>query len=188
MKNLSNYLIVSLMITAFIGGALFGYFITPTYKQTMYEKEDMGLGLADKFIDLRYLNKMATHHMGAIELAKQISGKTDNKDIEELSKEILANEPKLIEELKGWKIAWYKDSGEFRSPVVPQLGTKDEKIDLRFLNALIAHHEEGILMAKEIKTKSSRNEVLNNADAVQKFLEGSLVILKGWREKWFGIK
>lgn len=188
MKTISIYLTLSLMIIGFIGGSLFGFFITPTYQKDMYEKEEMGLGKADKYVDLRYLNKMATHHLGAMELARQISGKTDNKDIEALSKEILANEPKLIEELRGWKVQWYKDSGKFKDPVVPQFGEKDDKINLRFLNALIAHHEEGIEMAQEIKTKSSRNEVLDNADAVEKFLTDSLVMLENWREKLYKIK
>ena len=187
MKTVSIYLTTSLIIAGFVGGGLFGYYITPNYQQSMFEKEEMNLGGADKFFDLRYINKMATHHLGAIELARQVSVKTDNKDIEMLSKDILANEPQLIEELKGWKKEWYKDTGKFNDPVVSQLGEKDSKIELRFLNALIAHHEEGIVMAQEAKTKSTRNEILNNADVVEKFLQDGLITLKDWRKKLYKI-
>lgn len=55
------------------------------------------------------------------------------------------------------------------------------------MNALIAHHEAGILMTEEIRTKSSRAEVLNNADAVENFLKTTLVTLKGWRKAWYNI-
>jgi large subunit ribosomal protein L4 len=43
------------------------------------------------------------------------------------------------------------------------------------------------LAQKEIKTKSSRTEVLNNADAVDTFLKTTLEVFKGWRKEWFGV-
>ena len=63
----------------------------------------------------------------------------------------------------------------------------DEKLDLRFLNALIAHHEAGILMTQEIRTKSSRIEVLNNADAVENFLKTTRITLRESRKAWYNI-
>jgi uncharacterized protein (DUF305 family) len=55
------------------------------------------------------------------------------------------------------------------------------------LNALIDHHHEGVKMTKEIRTKSSRSEVLNNADAVEKFLTESGETLKTLRKNWYKI-
>lgn len=68
-----------------------------------------------------------------------------------------------------------------------QLGTADATIDLRFLNALIAHHEAGILMTQEVRTKTSRSEILSNADAVEAFLKSSLESLKQKRVEWFSV-
>lgn len=166
-------------------GLLGGYFVSPTYQQTMYDKDEMGFGKADRFVDLRYLNQMAAHHRGAMLLAEQIKDKTTRPELKELSEAILIGEPKLIDELYGWKRDWYKDSRKVTDPVVANLGSADDKVDLRFLNALIAHHEAGIEMTKEIRTKSNRAEVLNNADTVEAFLDGSLTTLKGWRKEWF---
>jgi hypothetical protein len=42
-------------------------------------------------------------------------------------------------------------------------------------------------MTTDIKTKSSRSEILNNANAVDKFLTESGEILKGWRTTWYNI-
>jgi len=185
--KINIYLASSLMVVTLVIGMVFGYYISPSYSQSMYSKNDMGLGKADKFVDLRYLNQMATHHKGAILLAKQIEDKSDREEIKVLAKEIQENEPKLIEELYSWKKDWYKDSREAEDPMVSNIGSKDDKTDLRFLNALIAHHHEGIEMAQEIKTKSSRTEVLNNADAVENFLTDSLKVLMSWRSEWYGI-
>jgi uncharacterized protein (DUF305 family) len=176
------------MIVSLGVGLVVGYYVSPTYQRTMYTSEMMGLGSADRFLDLRYINQMASHHKGAILLARQIAGKSTRPEINALAEEILQNEPKLISELYAWKKEWYKDSSEAENPEVTNLGKPDEKIDLRFLNALISHHEAGILMAQEAKVKSSRNQVLDNADAVENFLKNSLVTLMSWRELWYGVK
>lgn len=185
--KMSTALVVSIAIVSLVVGLLGGYFISPSYQQTMYDKEEMGFGTADRFVDLRYINQMAAHHRGAMLLAEQIKTKTARPELTELADAILVGEPKLIDELYGWKREWYKDSRQVKDPVVANLGPSDAKVDLRFLNALIAHHEAGIVMTKEIRTKSSRAEILDNADAVENFLKGSIVTLKGMRKEWFNV-
>jgi uncharacterized protein (DUF305 family) len=168
-------------------GVVFGYYITPEYKLSMYEKNEMNLGRADRTFDLRYLNAMIAHHRGAMLLAEQLSKNSNRQEMQKLAQDILTNEPILIEELYTWKKDWYGDSRKVRDPIVANLGPADDKFDLRFLNAMIAHHEDGIMMTKETRLKSSRAEVLNNADAVEGFLANSLLILKGFRTSWFNI-
>lgn len=188
MKQISLPLVISLTIISLIVGLAGGYYISPTYQQTMFIKENMGLGQADRFVDLRYINQMAAHHKGAILLANQILDKTQRQELKTLATDIQKGEPQLIEELYQWKKDWYNDNRKVADPIVAHLGQADEKVDLRFLNALIAHHEAGIEMAREIRTKSSRKEVLDNADAVEHFLKDSLTTLQSWREQWFNIK
>ena len=188
MKRTHTSLAISLMIVSLLIGLAGGYYISPSYQQTMYQKDDMGMGEADRFVDLRYLNAMAAHHRGAILLAEQIKEKTTRPEIKALASEILSGEPKAIAELYAWKKAWYGDNRVVADPKVANLGSSDEKTDLRFPNALIAHHEAGLKMVKEIRTKSSRKEVLDNADAVDAFLTGSITMLKGWRSDWYGIE
>lgn len=186
--KISTPLVISLIVVSFVLGLLGGYFVSPSYQQTMYDKNVMGLGTADRFVDLRYINQMAAHHRGAMLLAEQLQDKTTRPELSELSEAILIGEPKLIDELYGWKREWYKDIRKANDPIVANLGPADDKLDLRFLNAIIAHHEAGIMMTKEIRTKSSRTEILNNADDVERFLSSSLVTLKTWRKDWFNVE
>lgn len=187
MKQINLTLSMSLMIVSLVLGMVFGYYISPTYKETMYSQDEMGLSKADKFVDLRYINQMATHHKGAIFLADQVASKTKREELKNLAKMIQEGEPKLIDELYTWKKEWCKDNRGFSDPTVAKLGDYDESFDLRFLNALIAHHEEGILMTKEIRTKSSNSEILDNADIVEKVLTDGIVMLKKWREEWYEV-
>jgi uncharacterized protein (DUF305 family) len=188
---MSKYLSISLIIVAAIVGLGAGYIISPQYKynsEMMALAKQMDLGKADKYIDQRYIDAMIAHHRGAILLAEQVKDKSQRKEIKDLAQEIITSEPKAIDELYTWKKDWYKNTTRVKDRPVANLGTNDEKLDLRFLNALIAHHDLGIEMTEDIRTKSTRNEILNNADATEKFFVDTKNIFQDWRSDWYGIK
>jgi len=185
-SSLSLSLIVARVILAGIAGIGIGYALTPEYRLSMYEKNSMDLGRSDRTIDLRYVNAMIAHHRGAMLLAEQ-ARKSERVEVKNLAEAILKDEPAAIAELYAWKKAWYDDERKVRDPFVFKLGAYDKTFDLRFLNALIAHHENGVLMTKDIRLKSSRSEVLDNADAVEAFLKGGVVMLNEWRSSWYAL-
>lgn len=185
--KISIYSAISFIVIALVLGTGIGYSLTTEYRMSAYDKGGMDLGAADRTFDLRYINAMIAHHRGAMLLAEQLKANTSRPEMTALSEMILTEEPKAIAELYAFKKDWYGDSKKVKDPIVANLGSSDDKFDLRFLNALIAHHEEGILMTKEVRTKSSRAEILNNVDAVETFLSGSLNDLKKLRQEWYAI-
>lgn len=187
MTKISWPLSAGLIVVSLLIGTAIGYWLTPEYKQNMYDKNTMDLGRADRTFDLRYINAMASHHRGAMLLAEQAAKQSQRKEIKDLAVEILKNEPIAINDLYKWKKDWYQDNRTTRDPIVANLGNYDDKFDLRFLNALIAHHDLGILMVKDARTKSSRAEILNNCDTVEAFLNNGLSMLKTWRKDWYKI-
>lgn len=187
MQKIALHLSIGLILVSFTIGVAVGYFLTPEYRTTMYEKTAMDLGPADRTFDLRYINAMIAHHRGAMLLAEQLRDNTKRPEMKTLADDILTAEPVAIAELYAWKKAWYNDTRPVRDPVVANLGTSDDTFDLRFLNAIIAHHEAGIVMTKGTHPKSSRSEILNNANAVEQFLENGIVTLKGLRTEWYNI-
>lgn len=186
--KISIFLASGLVVVAMILGVGFGYYLTPEYKTSMYEKNPMSLGQADRTFDLRYINAMIAHHRGAMLLAEQLGANTTRPEMKTLSQNILNDEPKAIAELYAWKKEWYGDTKIVRDPIVPNLGAAGDTFDLRFLNAIIAHHEAGIDMTTETKLKSSRAEILDNANAVEAFLSNGLVALKGLRSAWYNVQ
>lgn len=185
--KVSIYVTAGLLVVGVIFGIAFGYYITPEYKASMYDKSNMSLGQADRTFDLRYINAMIAHHRGAMLLAEQLAKNTSRPEMKTLAQNILADEPNAIAELYSWKKDWYGDVKTVRDPIVANLGPADETFDLRFLNAIIAHHEEGIVMTRETRQKSSRAEILNNADAVEAFLANGITTLKDLRSSWYNI-
>ena len=188
MKMTTSYsvpFVAALMILSGILGMGIGYYMTPEYRLSMYEKNGMDLGRADRTLDLRYVNAMIAHHRGAMLVAEQAK-KSERAEVKNLAQAILKDEPAAIAELYAWKKAWYGDERSVRDPQVPKLGAYDKTFDLRFLNAVIAHHENGVVMTQDVRIKSSRSEVLDNADAVEAFLKGGIVMLSQWRSDWYG--
>ncbi|TXG78792.1 DUF305 domain-containing protein [Candidatus Dojkabacteria bacterium] len=174
----------AIALIAGLSGLMIGQMQTPEYRLTMYEKNMTELGRADQLFDLRYLNAMITHHRGAVLLAEQ-AAKSQRAEIRDLAAAIQTGEPKLIAELYQWKKDWYGDTRTVRDPWVAELGEVNDTFDLRFLNALIAHHEAGVLMTQETRLKSSRAAVLDNADTVEAFLQTSGAELREWRSAWY---
>lgn len=183
--KISSALCVAFIAVSLLIGIGIGFASSPAYLSSMADKQAMELGAPDRWVDLRYIQAMAAHHRSAMLLASVAQKESRRTEIHQLASAILENEPKLIDELYAWKRSWYGDTRNVKDPVIPNLSTYDEKFDLRFLNALIAHHEAGIDMTREIRLKSSNKDVLNNADAVEAFLTNSLVTLRGWRQLWY---
>ena len=178
--------VAALMILSGIVGVGIGYSVTPEYRLSMYEKNGMDLGRADRTLDLRYVNAMIAHHRGAMLVAEQAK-KSERTEVKNLAQAILKDEPAAIAELYAWKKAWYGDERSVRDPQVPKLGAYDKTFDLRFLNAVIAHHENGVAMTQDVRINSNRSEVLDNADAVEAFLKGGIKMLSTWRSEWYNL-
>lgn len=183
-KHIPTPLLLSSIIISCIIGIGIGYYLTPEYRYTAYSQNSMDLGAPDRFFDLRYLNAMISHHRAAMLMAEQ-ARVSEREEIRSLADAILEDEPALIDELYEWKRAWYRDSRRVPDPIVPRFGAYDDTFDLRFLNALIAHHDEGIMMTKETRMKSSRAEIQDNADAVENFLKETGSVLRDWRKMWY---
>ena len=186
MSSPFSTLAIAFMILAGILGVGIGYSLTPEYRLSMYEKNTMDLGRADRTLDLRYVNAMIAHHRGAMLLAEQAK-ESERTEVKNLAEAILKDEPTAIAELYAWKKEWYRDTRNVTDPTVPKLGKYDQTFDLRFLNALIAHHEAGVEMTKDVRLKSSRSVVLDNANAVEVFLKGGIVMLSNWRTTWYNL-
>ena len=186
MQKISLSLAISLMIVSGIVGIGTGYWLTPQYNVSMFDKNSMNLGQPDKWVDLRYIDAMISHHRGAVKLAEEASI-SSRAEIRKLTGEIQKNEPIAIAELYGWKKTLYGDVKTVQDPKVAHLGSYNKSFDLRFINALIAHHENGIRMTREIRLKSSNSDILDNADAVELFLRGGISMLREWRKEWYNI-
>jgi len=178
------------IIIAVCIGIGIGYYMTPEYADSMESRASgmVELGKADRSVDLRFIDGMIAHHLSAIYLSKQAIRESKRPEIITRAQTIITADEKGISQLYQWKKSWYGNTRPVSRYTKVQLGSYDDTFDLRFLNAMIAHHDEALAVAGEIRTKSVRTEVLSLADGILTALEEDGAKLRFWRTQWYQVQ
>jgi len=165
----------------------------------------MDLGPADANYDLRFIDAMIPHHQGAIVMAKEAQQKSKRPEIKKLAAAIIKAQNQEISQMKQWRTAWYPKAGD--KPMAydakmghmmemsseqkqammmnMDLGAADKDFDLRFINAMIPHHEAAVTMAKDVLQKSQRAEIKKLAQAIITGQDAEINQMKQWRTAWY---
>ncbi|HIK16770.1 MAG TPA: DUF305 domain-containing protein [Leptolyngbyaceae cyanobacterium M33_DOE_097] len=167
---------------------------------------NMDLGPADNYYDLRFIDSMIPHHRGAIEMANEALQKSNRPEIKTLAQNIIKAQNREENELmrkwrKAWypnasdtPIAWHSEMGHSMSMSPEQvksmmmtmdLGAADDQFDLRFLNAMIPHHEGAVVMAQDALSKSTRPEIKQLANEIIASQQAEINQMKQWRKSWY---
>lgn len=167
---------------------------------------NMDLGPADESFDLRFIDGMIPHHEGAVAMAQEALQKSSRPEIKQLAQAIIDAQEQEIAELQAWRTAWYPDAGdepmmyhaemkhmmpmteEMRSSMMmsSDLGAADDQFDLRFINAMIPHHEGAIDMAQQALEKSNRAEIKELAQNIINSQQQEIDQMTQWRQNWYG--
>ncbi|WP_414543436.1 DUF305 domain-containing protein [Nostoc sp. CCY0012] len=165
----------------------------------------MDLGPADASYDLRFIDGMIMHHEGAVVMAKEVQEKSQRPEMKQLAEEIITAQNQEIAQMREWRTAWYPNAGDkplayhaemgHMMEMTPEqmqammmsmdLGAADEEFDLRFINAMIPHHEGAVVMAQDVLEKSQRPEIKNLAQEIIKAQETEINQMKEWRQAWY---
>ncbi|MCC5625813.1 DUF305 domain-containing protein [Nostoc sp. CHAB 5715] len=165
----------------------------------------MDLGPADTNFDLRFIDAMIPHHQGAVEMANVAQQKSKRPEIKKLADNIIKSQNQEITQMKQWRQAWYPKVGD--KPMVydsqmghmmemssdqmkgmmmsQDLGAADAEFDLRFINAMIPHHEGAVTMAKDVLSKSKRPEIKQLAQEIIKAQNTEIKEMQQWRKSWY---
>lgn len=79
-----------------------------------------------------------------------------------------------------------KDMKTMDEKMIKALGPKDATYDKRFMDLMIAHHEGGIMMAKDALNKSDRPEIKEMAQKMIDAQEKEIQQMKDWEKSWYG--
>lgn len=79
-----------------------------------------------------------------------------------------------------------KDMKTMDEKMMKALGSKDATYDKRFMELMIAHHEGGIMMAKDALNKSERPEIKEMAQKIIDSQEKEIQQMKDWEKTWYG--
>ena len=165
----------------------------------------MDLGSADANFDLRFIDGMKPHHQGAIVMAREAQQKSQRPEIKKLADEIIMAQTKEITELQTWRKQWYPNASsmpmahnakmghmmemnadQMKGMMMTQdLGAQDAEFDLRFINAMIPHHEGAVKMAQDASTKSTRPEVKQLSKEIISSQQTEIKQMQEWKKVWY---
>ncbi len=174
-------------------------------KQMMNHSMGMDLGPADANFDLRFIDAMIPHHQGAVEMANVAQVKSKRPEIKKLADNIIKSQNQEITQMKQWRQAWYPKAGDkpiaydsqmghtmemssnqMKTMMMSQdLGAADAEFDLRFINAMIPHHEGAVTMGQDALNKSKRPEIKKLAQEIVKAQEIEIKQMQQWRKTWY---
>ncbi len=165
----------------------------------------MDLGAADSNFDLRFIDAMTPHHQGALNMAKEAKEKSQRPEMQKFADEIIKAQTKEIGELQAWRKQWYSSASnmpmahnaqmghmmemsdaQMKSMMMSQdLGAKDADFDLRFINAMIPHHESAVTMGQDALAKSTRPEIKKLAQDIISSQQAEIKQMQEWKQAWY---
>lgn len=184
---MSKALSLSLIVSAFLVGTGFGFFLAPEYAGLKLEMPPMETASADGYADLRFLNTMGRHHRGAQALAAEAEALSKRPELVEFARAVQDLKAADLTQFAAWKQAWYQDSRPIEAAGAVNLGTFDADFDLRFLNALEEKITGAIAMAADQRRVSTRSEVLTYASELIRVQTEVLGQVRAWRKAWYGL-
>jgi uncharacterized protein (DUF305 family) len=172
----------------------------------MMDHSMMSLGPADAEFDLRFIDAMIPHHEGGVNMAQEVLQKSSRPELKKLAEDIIQAQTKEINQMKQWRLVWYPRA--LSEPIAwhsqmnhsmpmteahiqamrmdMDLGAADANFDLRFIDAMIPHHEGAVTMAKDALSKSKRPDIQKLAQAILQSQSAEIKQMQQWRKAWYG--
>lgn len=149
------------------------------------------LGAADANYDLRFIDAMIPHHQGAVIMAQDALQKSQRPEIKKLAAEIIKTQNQEIAQLQQWRQAWYPQvktsplaDAKTNQQISMNLGAADADFDLRFIKAMIPHHEGAVKMAQDALSKSNRPQIKQLSQNIISSQRAEIQQMQQWRQAW----
>lgn len=158
-------------------------------KETMSGAQESQKGMADQ----EFLTSMIEHHEGAVSMAKEAQAKSTRPEIKSFAADIISAQTGEIDQMYMWRKDWFGESehigmrmGADMPSMAVELGEGDTEFDLRFLDAMIVHHEGAIDTARKVQLPTDRSEIHNLAGSIITAQSQEIDQMKTWRGSWYG--
>jgi uncharacterized protein (DUF305 family) len=166
---------------------------------------NMDLGPADADYDLRFIDAMIPHHEGALVMAQDLAQKTKRPELQKLAKDIISAQTQEIAQMKQWRknwypkapntpMAWHAEMNHSMAMSLDQmksmrmdmdLGKADAEYDLRFMQAMVPHHQAAVVMAQDMAQKTKRPELQKLSKEIIVSQQIEIDQMQQWQKSWY---
>ncbi|HXF61047.1 MAG TPA: DUF305 domain-containing protein [Caldilineaceae bacterium] len=151
--------------------------------------QQMGQAQAGQDFDLGFIDGMIAHHEGAIAMAEQALEEAEHDEIRQMAQAIIDAQQAEIAQLQEWRMTWYPDAAPTRGLGMEmgmmEIAEGEEPFDLRFIDAMISHHQGAIAMAQAALTSAQHDEIRQMAQDIIDAQQAEIDQLAEWRDAWY---
>lgn len=150
----------------------------------------MPMNTSNQPFDLLFIDSMIMHHQGAIDMAKAAQQKAEHPELKKMADDIITAQAAEIQQMQAWRTAWYPNAPATQG-LGMEMGTMkiaddpSKPFDLRFIEAMIPHHEGAIAMAKAAQAKAEHPEIKTLAGNIIEAQQKEIAQMKAWQTAWF---
>ena len=144
---------------------------------------------SDAPYDAMFIDSMIVHHQGAIAMAQEALTKAQHTELKQFAQNVIMVQDGEITQMKVWRNNWYPDlaiSAGNGMDMGDMLVAQDESVsyDIRWIDAMISHHQAAVTMAQDALTKAEHADIKNLAQAVIDMQSAEITQLEAWRDQW----
>jgi uncharacterized protein (DUF305 family) len=148
-----------------------------------------------KYSDKAFIDAMAPHHEGAVDMAEVALNNVEHGQIKQLAEDIVSAQEAEIEKLKSIKQQEFGTSEvpmEMSAQEMKAMGMTDPQVlagrrpfDKAFIDAMIPHHRSANAMASVTLRESHNAQIKEIARAIVDAQEKEIAQMQRWREEWY---
>lgn len=157
---------------------------------TATNMDDMKMKDGNQPFDERFIDSMIMHHQGAIAMAQTAQAEAEHPELKTMADAIITAQAAEIKQMQAWRTAWFPNApasqGLEMGMGAMQIAEEPSKpFDLRFIEAMIPHHQSAIDMANLALTKTEHAEIKTLAANIIQAQTAEIAQMQTWKAAWF---
>ncbi|MBA4115305.1 MAG: DUF305 domain-containing protein, partial [Rubrobacter sp.] len=149
-----------------------------------------------EYSDERFIDAMAPHHQGAVEMADVALENAEHPELRQLAGDIVSGQQAEIEQMRAIKERLFGSSEvpmEMSPEEMEMMGmmedpgqlADEDPFDRAFIDEMTPHHESAIEMARVAQESTNDPEIRELARGIVEAQEAEIEQMTTWREEWY---
>lgn len=182
-------------IALMMGGTL-GMILTAAYMRPVARS---GPAVAGVGMDAMFIEQMIPHHDDAIEMAELALTRAEHPEIKQLAEDIKRTQTAENAQMRRWYREWFDatvpDVGGSSQMMGGMMGSGAmdiddlevaESFDKAFIEAMIPHHQMGIMMSQMAGSQTGRPEIRELTSSIIEGQSREIDKMQAWYAEWYG--
>lgn len=155
-----------------------------------------GMGAAG--MDAMFIEQMIPHHEDAIVMAEIALRRAGHPEIRQLAEDVIRTQSAEVEQMREWYRQWFGTEVPERGDSFGMMGgmmggmvdlealEKADEFDKAFIEAMIPHHQMGIMMSRMAGSATRRPELRALTQSIVRTQSEEIDDMREWHEEWYG--